>query len=174
MTRADQEGTLTEVHKLWTPLINCYFRLAATFTKGVISLTRGRCARPAWKSTLAWTWPTHGTGLFHFPSVPFSSPVQRPQPPRLLGHVAPHSGGRSVICDRKHLQLPAPHLPVHCELSPGAPADLAGEDAPGHSKVPVHILPRAAGLCERPESAVLLLRRNERVELQRHTVWKAE
>lgn len=92
----------------------------------------------------------------YFPFLSLS-PVQCSEPTGLLGHVAPHPGGRGSVCHCKHLQFPAADLTVHREFAPGTAADLAGTDASGHPKIPVHILPRAARLCEWPKSAVLLL-----------------
>lgn len=108
---------------------------------------------------------------FAFISV---SSVQCSEPTGIMGHVAPHSGGRGFIRNCKHLQFPPPDLSVHCQFSPGASADISGKNAPGHPKVLIHILPRAASFCKWPKSTVLLLWRNEGVKLQRHTVRKTE
>lgn len=91
---------------------------------------------------------------FAFISV---SSVQCSEPMGIMGHVAPHPGGRGIICYCKHLQFPPPDLSVHCQFSPGASADISGKDASGHPEVLVHLLPRAASFCKWPKSAVLLL-----------------
>lgn len=90
-----------------------------------------------------------------------------------LGDVAPHPGGGSPVCHRQHLQLPAPRLPLHCQLPPGPPADLSGPNAAGHPQVPLHLLPGAAGLRQRPQPALLLLR-DQRHTMQGHPLQSAE
>lgn len=57
-----------------------------------------------------------------------------------MGDVAPDASSRGGVCHRQHFQLPAPHLALHGQLSPGAAADLSGENAVGHPEVPFHLL----------------------------------
>ena len=54
--------------------------------------------------------------------------------------MAPHADSRGAVRHRQHLQLPQTHLPLHRQLPPGAPADLAGEDAAGHPQIPLYLL----------------------------------
>lgn len=54
--------------------------------------------------------------------------------------MAPDPDCRGAVCHRQHLQLAETHLPLHCQLPPGAPADLTGEDAAGHPQVSLHLL----------------------------------
>lgn len=69
-----------------------------------------------------------------------SCAVQRQQTQEPVGDVAPDARSRGGVCHRQHFQLPAPHLALHGQLSPGAAADLSGEDAAGHPEVPFHLL----------------------------------